>query len=244
MTEDQGARYDRIAEGYARHWAPVIGPAAVRLLDHLAPMLPGGSGDLLDIGTGTGTLALAALERWPGARVTGIDASSEMVGWAGTDADRRLAQVRRPRLTTAVALADRLPFPDGTFDLAMSSFVFQLVPDRGAALGEARRVLRPGASLGYVTWLRHRGEPDPPDRIFDAVLDELGFDPAEPDPPDRDPASPRAAATGLRRAGFRDVRAWADVVEHRWTARSYLDFLEGFAEESLFDELVERERRT
>lgn len=243
MTEDQGARYDRIAEGYARHWAPVIGPAAVGLLDHLAPMLPGGSGALLDIGTGTGTLALAALERWPGARVTGIDASSEMVGWAGTEADRRLAQVRRPRFTTAVALADRLPFPDGTFDLAMSSFVFQLVPDRGAALGEARRVLRPGAPLGYVTWLRHRGEPDPPDRVFDEVLDELGFDPAEPDPPDRDPASPRAAATWLRRAGFRDVRAWADVVEHRWTARSYVDFLEGFAEESLFDELVERERR-
>ena len=125
----------------------------------------------------------------------------------------------------------------------MSSFVFQLVPDRGAALGEARRVLRPGAPLGYVTWLRHRGEPDPPDRIFDEVLDELGFDPAEPDPPGRDPASPRAAAAGLRRAGFRDVRAWADVVEHRWTARSYVDFLEGFAEESLFDELVERERR-
>ena len=243
MTEDQGARYDRIAEGYARHWAPVIGPAALRLLDHLAPMLPGGSVDLLDIGTGTGTLALAALDRWPGARVTGIDASSEMVAWARTEADRRLAPVRRPRFTTAVALADRLPFPDGTFDLAMSSFVFQLVPDRGAALGEARRVLRPGAPLGYVTWLRHRGEPDPPDRIFDEVLDELGFDPAEPDPPGRDPASPRAAATGLRRAGFRDVRAWTDVVEHRWTARSYVDFLEGFAEESLFDELVERERR-
>jgi hypothetical protein len=32
-------------------------------------------------------------------------------------------------------------------------------------------------------------------------------------------------------------------VEHRWTARSYVDFLEGFAEETLFDELVERERR-
>src|SRR3989304_6192518 len=124
MTEDQGARYDRIAEGYARHWAPVIGPAAGRLLDHLAPMLPGGSGYPPDIGAGTGPLALAALERWPGARVTGIDASSEMVDWAGTEADRRLARVRRPRFTTAVALADRLPFPDGTFELAMASFGF------------------------------------------------------------------------------------------------------------------------
>ncbi|OGO53786.1 MAG: hypothetical protein A2V84_09890 [Chloroflexi bacterium RBG_16_70_13] len=243
MSDDQGARYDRIAEGYARHWAPVIRPAAVRLLDHLAPMLPDGEPHLLDVGTGTGTLGLAALERWPGARVTGIDASSEMSAWASVEADRRLAPARRRLFATAVAVADRLPFDDGTFDLAMSSFVLQLVPNRGAALAEARRVLRPGAPFGYVTWLRHRGEIDPPDRIFDELLDELGFDPPEPDPPGRDPASPQAAAAGLRRAGFRAVRAWADVVDHRWTARSYVDFLEGFAEESLFGELTERERR-
>ena len=242
MTEDEGARYDRLAEGYARHWAPVIRPAAVRLLDHLAPMLPPGSPDLLDIGTGTGTLALAALERWPAARVTGIDASSEMAGWARAEADRRLSAARRGRFSTAVAFADRLPFGVGAFDLAMSSFVLQLVPDRSAAFAEARRVLQPGAPFGFVTWLRHRGEPDAPDRVFDEVLDELGFDPPEPDPPGRDPASPRAAAAGLRRAGFRGVQAWPDVVEHRWTARSYVDFLEGFAEETLFDELVERER--
>lgn len=243
MSDDQGARYDRIAEGYARHWAPVIRPAAVRLLDHLGPMPAAGSPHLLDVGTGTGTLALAALERWPRARVTGIDASSEMASWAEAEADRRLSPARRARFATAVALADRLPFPAGTFDLAMSSFVLQLVPDRSAALAETRRVLRPGAPFGYVTWLRHRGEPDPPDRVFEELLDELGFDPPEPDPPERDPASPRAAAEGVRRAGFRGVRAWADVVEHRWTARAYVDFLEDFAEESLFDELTERERR-
>jgi ubiquinone/menaquinone biosynthesis C-methylase UbiE len=243
MTEDKGARYDQFAEGYARHWAPVIRPAAVRLLDHLEGLLPPGSTHLLDIGTGTGTLALAALKRWPGARVTGIDASREMARWAGLEADRLLQPARRGRFATTVALADQLPFKAGTFDVAMSSFVLQLVPNRSAALAEARRVLRPGAPLGYVTWLRHRGAKDSPDRIFDEVLDELGFDPPEPDPPGRDPASPPAAAAGLRRAGFRGVRAWADVVEHRWTPRSYVDFLEGFAEESLFEELVERERR-
>ncbi|TAJ99962.1 MAG: class I SAM-dependent methyltransferase [Chloroflexota bacterium] len=243
MSDDQGARYDRIAEGYARHWAPVIQPAAIHLLGYLDEMLPAGSPHLLDIGTGTGTLALAALGRWPGVRVTGIDASSEMAAWADGEADRRLAPSTRSRFATTVAYADRLPFEDGTFDLAMSSFVLQLVPDLGAALAEARRVLRPGAPLGYVTWLRHRGEADPPDRVFEDLLDELGFDPPEADPPGREPASPGSAAAGLRRAGFRRVRAWADVVEHRWTARSYADFLEGFAEESLFDELVERERR-
>ncbi len=244
MSEDQGARYDRIAEGYARHWAPVIRPSAVQVLDDLALLLPDGALHLLDIGTGTGTLALEAVERWPGARVTGIDASSEMSSSADREADRRLADVARSRFTTAVALADRLPFPDATFDGAMSSFVLQLVPNRAAALREARRVLRPGAPFAYVTWLRGTdGEADPPDRVFDEVLDEFGFDPPEPDSPGRDPASRRAAAEGMRRAGFRDVQARQAWLVHRWTPRSYVDFLEGFAEESLFDELVERERR-
>lgn len=243
MTDDQETRYDRMADGYARHWAPVIRPAALRLLDDLEASLPPGRRALLDIGTGTGTLAMGAIERWPSAHVTGVDASTEMVAWAAAEADRRLATGDRPRFETAVAFADRLPFEDGAFDLAMSSFVFQLVPNRSAALREARRVLRPGAAFGYVTWLRTSVDLDPPDRVFEEVLDEFGFDPPEPDSRAGDPASPRAAADGLRRAGFRDVRARADVLVHRWTARRYVAFLEQFAEESLFDELVERERR-
>ena len=243
MAEDQGTRYDRIAEGYARHWAPVISPAATRLLDDLAPALPAGSPHLLDIGTGTGTLALGALERWPETRVTGIDASSEMARWADGEADRRLAPGQRNRFGTRVAFADRLPFADASFDGAMSSFVLQLVPSRRAALREARRVLRPGAPLGYVTWLRGRGEVDPPDRVFEEVLDEFGFDPPEPDGRSGDAASGRSAAAELRRAGFRSVTSREDVLVHQWTAGGYLDFLEGFAEETLFADLVARERR-
>jgi SAM-dependent methyltransferase len=251
MTEDQGVRYDRIAEGYARHWAPVIRPAAVRLLDDLWPLLPSGPlpaparpPHLLDIGTGTGSLAIEAIERWPSVRVTGIDASSEMARWADGEADRRLRAGSRDRFLTTVAFADRLPFVDGTFDGAMSSFVLQLVPNRAAALREARRVLRPRAPLGYVTWLRRADDAvDPPDRIFDEVLDEFGFDPPEPDSSESDPASPQAAVNQMQRAGFRDVRARAEVLAHRWTPRAYVDFLERFSEDSLFDELLERERR-
>ena len=257
MAEDQGARYDRIAEGYARYWAPVIRPASVGLLDDLDSLMPNGaspdgslreSGDatsaelhVLDIGTGTGTLAFAALERWPTIRVTGIDASSEMSAWAASHAQN--VPGRKDRFETRVAFADQLPFDDNTFDAGMSSFVMQLVPNRAAALREARRVLRPGAPFGYATWLRGSGEIDPPDRILDEVLDEFGFDPPGPDTGEGDAASVEAAVAGLRRAGFRDVMGREGVLIHRWSARGYADFIEHFSEESLFDELVARERR-
>ena len=38
---DQGERYDRMAAGYARWWAPVLAPAVAELLDDLAPHIDG-----------------------------------------------------------------------------------------------------------------------------------------------------------------------------------------------------------
>jgi ubiquinone/menaquinone biosynthesis C-methylase UbiE len=242
MAEDQGARYDRIAEGYARFWAPVIRPAAVRLLDHLAPLLPAGSAHLLDIGAGTGTLGLAALERWPAVRVTGIDASSEMATWANGEADRRIAPARRPRFATVVAVADRLPFGNGTFDLAMSSFVLQLVPSRPAALRDIRRVLRPGGLFAHVTWLVD-DRAFAPDRVFDRLLEEYGFE--NDDDPNRkgDIPSVARAAGELRSAGFRDAVAHRALLEHAFTVDGYISFLTEFDEASLFEEMGRTERR-
>jgi SAM-dependent methyltransferase len=234
---DQGERYDRIAEGYARWWAPVLAPGVAELLDEVGPRLDGAE-RLIDIGTGTGQLGLAAIERWPGVTVVGIDASTEMRAMADAEADRRLADPDRTRFRSMVAFADSLPVGDGAFDVAVSSFVFQLVPNRSRALREARRVLRPGGLLAYVSWL----DGDPvgaflPDAIFDEVLDELDFGPPDGDDRTGDIPSVERAAAELRRAGFSDVRSRAGILAHPFTVDGYLGFLTEFDEESMFAEL-------
>ncbi len=128
---DQGERYDRMADGYERWWAPVLAPSANALLDRLDPIVAAGARDLIDIGVGTGNLALPALHRWPTVEVTGIDASREMVQAAETIAERAPAD-ERARFRGEVAYAAELPFDDASFDLAMSSFVLQLGPESSA----------------------------------------------------------------------------------------------------------------
>lgn len=236
------SRYDEMAGGYARFWAPVLREAAERVLDHLGSHLDGRRGaEVLDVGTGTGTLAIAALERWPGVRVTGIDPSGGMLEVAGATAAERLPAAAQRRFRRRVAPADRLPFRDGAFDAAMSSFVLQLVPSRAAALREIRRVLRPGGVAAWVTWQRSKRSFEP-DRLANEVLDDFGFDPPEPDARSGDVASPSSAADTMRRAGFREVRAWVGECIYAWDARGYLAFLTEFDEQSLFDDLERDER--
>ena len=238
---DQAERYDQIAEGYAHWWAPVLTPAVERLLDRIAAHVDGPSPRIVDVGTGTGQLALGAIERWPTVSVDGIDASGEMCVMAVSEAERRLPSADRHRFRVATAFADRLPFDDGAFDLAMSSFVLQLVPNRHRAMREIHRVLHRGARFDGVTWLAG-GPAFEPDRIFDDLLDQLGIDADGPGGPSGDFTSAKRAADELRRAGFRDVSATADSLEHRFTVEGYVGFLTDFDETSLFEDLESDER--
>jgi ubiquinone/menaquinone biosynthesis C-methylase UbiE len=238
---DQAHRYDDMAAGYERWWAPVLAPSALALLEDIAPVIDDGAIEILDVGVGTGNLARPALARWPGIRVTGVDASSEMVSAVeallGASGDGI-----RERFTGTVAFAAEMPFADRTFDAAMSSFVLQLVPNRAQALREIRRVLRPDGHFAYVTWLVDE-RAFPPDRIFDALLDEFGFDEEEDRPRIGDVPSVDRAAAELRRAGFRDVTASRALLDHAFTVESYIAFLTEFDEVSLFDEMDRRDRR-
>lgn len=240
MTE-HAARYDRIAEGYERWWAPVLAPSAVALLDRLDGTIEAGARDVIDIGVGTGNLAIPALRRWPGVHVTGIDASREMLGAAEAAAGRGSTH-ERERFRGEVAFAADLPYADGSFDVAMSSFVLQLVPSRAKALREIRRVLRPGGTLAYVTWMTDR-RPFAPDGVFDGLLAEFGFEDEERgDDRSGDVPSERTAVGELRRAGFRDATATGALLEHTFTVESYISFLVEFDEETTFEEMTRTER--
>ncbi len=232
-------RYDQAADRYGTWWGPVLAPTASRLIDHFPPEPAGHAPAILDVGTGTGLLALAAVRRWPTARVVGLDASTGMLGIAAREADLQLSPAERARLELVPGDAGRLPFPDRGFDLVLASFVLQLVADRRRVLAEVLRVLRPGGRFGSVTWMAGRDQGFAPDLAFDKALDELDID----DEGDAEEArsgdfrSARAAAWQLRRVGFRGVRAVEERLVHRYEAATYVDFLEHYAEREVFEDL-------
>jgi ubiquinone/menaquinone biosynthesis C-methylase UbiE len=228
---DQEARYDRIADGYARWWSPIHRPATLALLDALEPELAAGAVRVLDVGCGTGALAAAAVDRWPDVRITGVDVSAGMLAVA----ERELASLpgaARDRVTLVQAPAEPLPFPDGSFDLVLSTFVLQLVPSRFRALREARRVLGAGGTMAYATWLA--GGSLPADEAYAEALVAAGLEPRDDGGDGDDPRSPAQAAARLRRAGFRGVTTRTADVDHRFTPESFLAFLENFDDEDLF----------
>jgi len=108
---------------------------------------PGPAAHLLDLGTGTGDLARAALQQFPTARLTAVDFTVEML---------RIGQRRDSRPAWISADAARLPFPPQTFEAAVSGFLVRNVPDVPGVLREQRRVLKPGGRIVILDTTRLR----------------------------------------------------------------------------------------
>lgn len=106
----------------------------------LLAMVPGGERhEILDIGMGTGWLTEKTGERFPSARLTGIDCAPGMV-----------AEAKKKKIHTVLeADAQCLPCADGVFDLIISNCAYQWVEDMPKAFSEAFRVLDPDGDFCF-----------------------------------------------------------------------------------------------
>ena len=141
-----------VAVRYPRLW-PLVRPLVRRQFDVLAPVwdtmrspdafapleaalatVEGPVEGALDVGTGTGSAALLIADRFPGARVVGVDIAPEMVEQA------RQKALDRPNVSFELVDAAGLPFGDASFDLVTAA---NMIP----FFDELARVVRPGGAL-------------------------------------------------------------------------------------------------
>lgn len=135
------SEYARLAPRYDKRWATYVDRTVTATLERIAP----GPGErILDVGCGTGTLLHV------------LSVSDPTLGLAGVDLSPEMLAVAKRRLEGAADLregwAERLPFPDAAFDIAVSTSVLHYLPDPHAALAEMKRVLKPGGRAVVSDW--------------------------------------------------------------------------------------------
>lgn len=142
-------------EAYVGHWSRSLAP---RFLHWLA--LPAGL-KWLDVACGTGALTSVILQHCAPNEVVGIDASAEYLASAG-------ASCQDPRVQFLIGDANVLSFPSTSFDVSVSALALNFIAhDR--ALGEQRRVVRPGGIIAAYVW-DYAGEYEFARRFWDAAL--------------------------------------------------------------------------
>jgi ubiquinone/menaquinone biosynthesis C-methylase UbiE len=133
-------QYAKLASDYDSRWSFYVRATTDATMSRL-PSIPG---RVLDVGCGTGALLTRLVNGFPDSKVSGVDASSEML------------ELARSRLPTEVNLhncwAEDLPFDDGSFDTVVSCNMFHFIRRPNAALDEMLRVLRPNGTLVITDW--------------------------------------------------------------------------------------------
>jgi len=182
----------------SHRWRTVENSAAY-LIPHLAPGM-----SLLDVGCGPGTITAELAGRVAPGRVTAVEVSAEVLELARDEAGTR----GRENVDFAVADVHALDFPDGRFDVVHAHQVLHHVADPVRALGEMRRVCRPGGLVAArdTDFAGYAWYPDVPE------LDEwLAWFRRAARANGGEPDAGRRLLSWARAAGFTDITATASV---------------------------------
>jgi ubiquinone/menaquinone biosynthesis C-methylase UbiE len=191
-----------------------LSPGGSDEVDRIVADLDLGGKRLLDIGCGSGGIALHLVKRHGAGHVTGFDVEAPVIAAASERARKRGFAGRADFVHGAPG---PLPFDDASFDAVFSKDALLHVADKDAVFREIFRVLKPGGVFTASNWMiGHDGEPSPEMKAYIAA-EGLSFS----------MASPARYRLAMERAGFakvttRDRNAW-----YRDLARSELARLRG-----------------
>ena len=142
-----GSSYRMVAAEKWKAKSALMGSAVTSTLVEYARPVEGMK--IIDLASGTGEPGITLAERvGPGGSVTAVDQSADLLAIAA----ERARNKKLNNFITQQADAHALPFEDKSFDLATCRFGVMFFADAKKALGELRRVLKPGARACFVAW--------------------------------------------------------------------------------------------
>lgn len=126
-------------EAYIGRWSYRIGSSFLKFLQ-VKPGL-----EWVDVGSGTGALSRAIVDGCQPARLTGVEPSERMRRWAWQ-------QLNDARVQFIDGDASSLPLDNSVTDVAVSGLVLNFIANPLGALGEMKRIVRPGGRVAYYVW--------------------------------------------------------------------------------------------
>ena len=202
--------FDVSAGAYARFMGRFSEPLAVQFAE-LAQVSDGDRA--LDVGCGPGGLTAQLVERLGADAVSAIDPSESFVA---------AIRARLPEVDVRPGVAEHLPFPDDSFDLALAQLVVHFMTDPVAGLREMGRVTRPGGLVAACVW-DHAGGGGPLATFWRAVHD---IDPHARDEADLAGAREGHLAELCESAGLTDIESTSLRINVRFV--TFADWWEPF----------------